>query len=641
MKKILLTFAVLPILAYSASAQRMTLHEEFTGENCGPCASTNPGFWTLINGGTNPSDLIHIAYMAPIPSAGWFYDRTSTLEGVRETYYSVPFAPYGRYDGHVPDATAASPGHPGYFTQADIDAETAIPDSFTMTCTNAWNATYDSIVTTVTVTATTAWSGGSSVYLRAALVQTDDFASPPGSNGETHFENVVQAMYPSATGTLMTGTWASGASHTYTITGAKPSFVDPSAGPYMVVWIQNDVNKVISQAAKGNPLPPIPNDAALVGAAMSMICRANGATSITHNVTLKNDGNNTLTSATIYYSLNGGTMASTPWSGTLAVGGTTSVAIPGVSATIAGPGYQVFYDSVASPNGFVDQNTANNATNTIFFVESTTAAGLPFSTSFETVDAGKFYASDNNGNGESWKDYWSGSATSLAHTDSFAYSFDCYDFAAGETEILTLPELATISASSMSFWTSHAPYSSPAEPDQLDVVYSTDCGSTWTSIWSKSGSALANEALTTSAWVPTSPSNYVQWTVSLSSVPTGSILAFKGTSGYGNYIWLDDVNVTMFPTSVASITENSLGMNVFPNPAKDEATLAFSLMAESNVQVSVVDGIGRTVANVVKDKYTQGNHTVSINTAAFASGVYNVLVQTDNGTFTQHLNIAK
>ncbi len=643
MKKILLTFAVLPLLAYSASAQRMTLHEEFTGENCGPCASTNPGFWTLLNGGTNPSKLIHIAYMAPIPSAGWFYDRTSVLEGVRETYYSVPFAPYGRYDGHVPNATASSPGHPGYFTQADIDAEAAIPDSFTMTCTNAWNATYDSIVTTVTVTATAAWSGGSSVYLRAALVQTDDFASSPGSNGETHFENVVQAMYPSATGTLIAGTWASGATQTYTITGAKPSFVDPSASPYMVVWIQNDANKVISQAAKGTPLPPIPNDGAITGNSMTMKCEPDGANNITHNVTLKNDGNNVLTSATIYYGQFGGTLTALPWTGSLAVGASTSVAIPAVSVTSAGPGYVGLYDSVAMPNGVPDQNTANNAATSIIFIESTNAVAMPYVTSFESVDGGTFFASDNNGNSETWKDYWSGSATSLAHTDSFAYSFNCYDFASGESEVLTLPEVNTTAApSSVSFWTSHAAYTaSTPENDKIELVYSTDCGTSWTSLWSKSGSALCNATATTSAWVPTSPSNYVSWLVNVTSVPSGAILAFRGTSAYGNYIWLDDVNVHAITTGVTAITEGSLGMSIYPNPTRDEATLAFNLMAESNVQIVVVDGIGRTVSSVTNEKFTQGNHTVSINTANFATGAYNVLVQTDNGTFTQRLNVSK
>ena len=86
MKKTLLTLAIAQAVAFGAFAQRMTLHEEFTGENCGPCASTNPGFWALCDTAPNVPKLIHISYMAPIPSPGWYYARTSVLEGVSWGY---------------------------------------------------------------------------------------------------------------------------------------------------------------------------------------------------------------------------------------------------------------------------------------------------------------------------------------------------------------------------------------------------------------------------------------------------------------------------------------------------------------------------------------------------------------------------
>jgi len=68
MKLKLLASAAVIAIAFSASAQtRMTLHEEFTGENCPPCASTNPAFWALCN--SNSDKVIHITYMCP--SIGW------------------------------------------------------------------------------------------------------------------------------------------------------------------------------------------------------------------------------------------------------------------------------------------------------------------------------------------------------------------------------------------------------------------------------------------------------------------------------------------------------------------------------------------------------------------------------------------
>ena len=62
MKKLLFAALAVSSLSTTVMAQRMQLHEEITGENCGPCAATNPDFWALLNGGTNPSNRVHVAY---------------------------------------------------------------------------------------------------------------------------------------------------------------------------------------------------------------------------------------------------------------------------------------------------------------------------------------------------------------------------------------------------------------------------------------------------------------------------------------------------------------------------------------------------------------------------------------------------
>ncbi len=50
MKKqlLILSFATLSVIG-SAQTTRMSLYEEFTGENCGPCASTNPGLKIVLD----------------------------------------------------------------------------------------------------------------------------------------------------------------------------------------------------------------------------------------------------------------------------------------------------------------------------------------------------------------------------------------------------------------------------------------------------------------------------------------------------------------------------------------------------------------------------------------------------------------
>ncbi len=647
MKKILLTITAFTAMALSVNAQQRTsLYEEFTGENCGPCAATNPGLWTLIN--ANPTKIIDLSYMEPIPSSGWFYMQDQAVSDARIGYYSSyfgagEFAPSGIQDGHIPDGDSATPMHPFYFNQHDIDSMYAVVSPFNVTVTNSWDATYSNIISVVSITKTTgsSYTSTGALYLRLALTETMDFATAPGSNGETHFNDVVRQMFPSATGTSLPTTWAAGATQTFTVTGACPSYVDKSKSPFMVGWVQDDGNKAVQQAAKGTPLPGIPNDGALNSSTgpTGLICHDNTSYSVAHNVVLQNSGTSTLTSATIYYSIDGGALASYSWSGSLAASATTSVTMPATSITITGAQYHVIYDSVDMPNGTVDKNVNNNVAQSAFFIESTVGLAMPYSTSFETVDLGKFYMESLSTDGANWGIYNNGTGTSLGRTGSDAALWECYAFPVGDQAIMTLPEVVTSSPSYINFWVAYAQYMG-TETDQLEVVYSSDCGSTWTSLWSASGTSLATTAATTSLFVPTA-ANYVHHSVSVSSVPAGSILAFRGTSNYGNNIWLDDINVSATTGVNQVITQSSLAPSIYPNPAKDEATLSFNLVNSSDVTIQVVDGLGRIVNVAANDKMDAGQHSVIINTASLASGIYNVMIHTENGTFTQRLSVTK
>lgn len=646
MKNLLLTGLAVATLSLPSMAQtRMTLHEEFTGENCPPCASTNPTFWALCDLASNANKIIHISYMSPIPSSGWFYMETQALSDNRISYYSVPFAPYGRYDGRVPNATEANPGHPGYFTQSVIDTEYAIASPFTMTCTNAWNSTYDSVVATVTVTCVAPYAG-SAVYLRSALVQTVNFSSPPGTNGESDFENVVRAMYPSALGTSIANTWTVGMTQTYTIKGAIPSFVDKDKSPYMVVWIQNDgtgtglaADKAIAQAAKGTPLPGVPNDASITAVnAPGFVCVANGPYTAAHSVVLKNVGNNTITSATIYYQLDGaGAFLSTPWTGSLAVGASTTVTMPAATPTVSGAFYHSFYDSVANVNGGVDQNPGNNTMGAPYFTESTNGLSMPYTTSFESADLGKFWPTDNNANTKTWGAFTN--TAGLGHSSAVAYKFDCYNFASGESEVLTLPEVVTSSPSAIDFWVAYGQYDASSN-DQLELVYSTNCGTSWTSLWSASGTALVPATTTTAPFTPVS-GNYRLKSHDLSTVPAGSVLGFRATSNYGNNIWLDDI--TIRAGVVTGITElaSSTEIKLFPNPATDATTVSFDLKQSTNVSIEVYDAVGRVVYSVPAQQMNSGANSVNISVANFAAGVYNLVMTTESGKSTQRFTVAK
>ncbi|HKK39583.1 MAG TPA: T9SS type A sorting domain-containing protein, partial [Cryomorphaceae bacterium] len=70
-------------------------------------------------------------------------------------------------------------------------------------------------------------------------------------------------------------------------------------------------------------------------------------------------GSNTLTSVTISYSLNGSSLGSVQWSGTLVTGAIASVNLPVLN--IAQSGLYNYQVTLSNPNGSTDENTANDS----------------------------------------------------------------------------------------------------------------------------------------------------------------------------------------------------------------------------------------------------------------------------------------
>ncbi len=81
--------------------------------------------------------------------------------------------------------------------------------------------------------------------------------------------------------------------------------------------------------------------------------------------------------------------------------------------------------------------------------------------------------------------------------------------------------------------------------DALSVLISTDCGVTFTSIYSKSGATLSTAGSGTNNFVPLAN----QWrteTINLDSYIGNSnvVLRFQNTNGFGNKLYLDNIAVT-------------------------------------------------------------------------------------------------
>ena len=87
--------------------------------------------------------------------------------------------------------------------------------------------------------------------------------------------------------------------------------------------------------------------------------------------------------------------------------------------------------------------------------------------------------------------------------------------------------------------------------------------------------------------------------------------------------------------------ENIFQSIVYPNPAKDVATLSVNLVNSDNATISVVDLMGREVINLGEQSLKSGENQININTSSLNGGLYYVRVVTNNGMVTNKLNIVK
>jgi hypothetical protein len=636
MKRTFLFGGLLAAALAANAQQRLVLYEEFSGENCAPCAATNPGLMDTLTNNPNASKIMLIKYQTPIPSGGPIYYQDTTDVRNRMTYYTVPFAPYGRMDGAVsPGGSGQNAGHPGFLTKAAIATATGIASPFNMTVSNS--ITGSTITSTINVAAVAGYTG-TTVKLRAALVETLIFTTPPGTNGETEFHHVVRKMYPTADGQAIPNTWTNGQTGTYTFTGTIPSYVDRSHEVFMVVWIQDDASatKSVAQAAKSTTLPLPAVDVASAGVSVpSMEGHLNcGVAGISPQVTIKNTGTTTLTSAQIYYRTGTGTWLMQPWTGSLAANTTATVTLS--TPPLAGSsGLVSIIDSVAMPNGIVDVNPANNLSATsVTVLANTNGQALPIATDFEANTSNwiPYAAADGypvmiytiNGKG------YNGSNHMLV--------YPCYSLPIGIKGFNIFP-FANIpaGAKALEFYVAHAVYTGQGEftDDMLEVVYSTNCGQSWTSLWSQGGEALATAPATGSSFIPSGNSQWAKRTLDMTSVPANAQIAFRATSGYSNNIFVDNVN---FRTgSATGVEELVSGGNaaLFPNPATDKVTVEMNMVKAAKVSFQIVNMLGQQVGQTVSKDLSTGTSNTIVSTNDLAPGVYFMNIVTDKGNLQQ------
>lgn len=111
-------------------------------------------------------------------------------------------------------------------------------------------------------------------------------------------------------------------------------------------------------------------------------------------------------------------------------------------------------------------------------------------------------------------------------------------------------------------------------------------------------------------------------------------------AGAGGFT-MNSENAPLVPASIANTASNVTEASIYPNPANEVSNIKFTLTEATNVDVQILDAVGKTVYTVANKNLTAGSYELPVNVATLASGVYMVKITTDKGSVSQRLSVVK
>lgn len=657
MKKNLFAFGILLAgLSVNAQTPRLSLFEEFTGETCPPCASTNPGLNALLAQPANFAKCVAIKWQVPIPSAptktwslyqtykadiDWRYRSTagggygypSQTNSTSAITSGVNSAPSGRIDGQHQWTFGASSDHPANLNSNVISTAQSYTSAFSVTMTRDWNANSTAVTLTVNIQATAPFTAVGSLVFRTVMVERlIQFSVQPGTNGEKDFEDVAIAAFPDLqNGTAMAPTWTVGQTQTFTLNCPLPSYVRSKNQVAFVGFIQDDGDRKVAQAVRADK-QLIANSVALVGAQVPVTC----GNQITPIVKIKNEGSLALTSLNItpYADNVAGTVF--PWTGNIAPGATADVTLTPMNTGTTSGAHNFKYTI-----GNLSSTPYNITivTNTVSYLVASAYQGTAVTEGF--VNGTFPPAKWTNVNPDAGTAAWSrvtgvggwGASTSCAKYDFFNNT------KIGDMDEFYLPpmDLSGTDDPNFSFDWAYAPKTATSD-DKLEVFISDNCGSTWTSIFAASGVALATSAEIGSSFIPQTSewSNEDKKLVGFNK--PNVIVKFVVTNDNGNNLYIDNVN--LFQPKPVGITKldnaSAVNFKLYPNPTSGLTTIGVNASQAGSAKIAVTNAIGQLVVEK-NTNLSVGGNTIDVDLSNLPSGVYSISVDTNKSTSVKKL----
>lgn len=642
MKKILLASAVLATACATSygQAQRRVLFEGFSQASCGPCAAQNPAFNALVHSPGNEEKTVTIKYQTSWPGTDPMNAQNPTQVATRVTYYGVQGVPDMYMDGNVQAGIS-----PASVTQTMINNEYAVTSPIEVHVTHAWNTTanVDVEVKIKNVSATT--FGTADHRLHVALIEKEiHFTTPPGTNGETNFYGVMRKMHPNADGATFTAIPA-GDSLVINYTIPVPSYIYGLDQLAVVAFVQNNSNKHVDNAEVSDP-KPLPSGVTDVSATNMTTAPTDYCSyTLTPTIEVLNEAPTALQNFRAYYRINGGAQVNQDISGVSIANGQTQV-VTFAPITLNPQTASLVQYGITNINQGVGTTDASSLDNGIadelYIALSASAVGTDIAEDFEAASIGSTTITEGFVVNP-WDEAGYAVIGVGANGSTKSFKFDFYNIQEGYAELLyDKIDVSAMNQPELSFDHAYAPYNASFF-DRMQVNVSTDCGASWTTLFDQEGTVLATTAAVTSAFTPTT----AQWRntildLSAYASETELVVAFKGLSGYGNNLFVDNINVydANPQSNVEDIAAINGTVNVFPNPARTTMNIQFELNEMTDMNIVVYNALGQAVRTVANGSFN-GLNNLTMDVSDLAAGVYHLNMISNNGVMTQRFVVEK
>jgi hypothetical protein len=104
------------------------------------------------------------------------------------------------------------------------------------------------------------------------------------------------------------------------------------------------------------------------------------------------------------------------------------------------------------------------------------------------------------------------------------------------------------------------------------------------------------------------------------------------------------IDAVLTPEETTSISNRMIEISeasVYPNPARDRFTVAFELSNSSNVSIEVYNIQGQMMSSADLGYRTEGLNEIEYRTDSMDNGIYILIVNTEEGLFTNKLRVVK